>query len=275
MALVDRLDPDHEPGRLTLITRMGAGLVRDRLPAVVEKVEASGHPVVWICDPMHGNTFESARGYKTRSLRRRGRGGARLLRGAPGLGTHPGGIHIELTGDDVTECIGGADGLDRGRPRRTLRDRLRPAAEPPAVPRARLPRRGDPRLGLTSRAGHDPEGRRTGHQFLPRVGKAVRSEIRQPYVGAAGHDGAHERAADFETAYRAVQGRDPRFDGRLYLGVTSTGIYCRPSCPARTPKPANVRFYATAAAAVAAGFRACKRCRPDALPGQSCLGPPW
>ena len=72
---------------------------------------------------------------------------------------------------------------------------------------------------------------------------------------------------DFETAYRAVQGRDPRFDGRLYLGVTSTGIYCRPSCPARTPKPANVRFYATAAAAVAAGFRACKRCRPDALPG--------
>src|SRR4051794_8884046 len=72
---------------------------------------------------------------------------------------------------------------------------------------------------------------------------------------------------DFETAYRAVQARDPRFDGRLYLGVTSTGIYCRPSCPARTPKPENVRFYATAAAAVAAGFRACKRCRPDALPG--------
>ncbi|HTY73141.1 MAG TPA: Ada metal-binding domain-containing protein [Actinomycetes bacterium] len=72
---------------------------------------------------------------------------------------------------------------------------------------------------------------------------------------------------DVETAYRAVQGRDPRFDGRLFLGVTSTGIYCRPSCPARTPKPENVRFYATAAAAVAAGFRACKRCRPDALPG--------
>jgi AraC family transcriptional regulator, regulatory protein of adaptative response / DNA-3-methyladenine glycosylase II len=72
---------------------------------------------------------------------------------------------------------------------------------------------------------------------------------------------------DFATKYRAVQGRDPRFDGRLYLGVTSTGIYCRPSCPARTPKPENVRFYATAAAAVTAGFRACKRCRPDSLPG--------
>src|SRR6476659_2311304 len=76
---------------------------------------------------------------------------------------------------------------------------------------------------------------------------------------------------DFETAYRAVQGRDPRFDGRLYLGVTSTGIYCRPSCPARTPKPANMEFYATAAAAQAAGFRACKRCRPNASPGS----PEW
>jgi AraC family transcriptional regulator, regulatory protein of adaptative response / DNA-3-methyladenine glycosylase II len=74
-------------------------------------------------------------------------------------------------------------------------------------------------------------------------------------------------ATDFDTNYRAVQARDTRFDGRLYLGVTSTGIYCRPSCPARTPKPENVRFYSTAAAAVAAGFRACKRCRPDALPG--------
>lgn len=73
--------------------------------------------------------------------------------------------------------------------------------------------------------------------------------------------------ADGEACYRAVAGRDPRFDGRLYLGVTSTGIYCRPSCPARTPRPENVRFYASAAAAVAAGFRACKRCRPDALPG--------
>ena len=72
---------------------------------------------------------------------------------------------------------------------------------------------------------------------------------------------------DVEVCYRAVAGRDRRFDGRLFLGVTSTGIYCRPSCPARTPKPENVRFYATAAAAVAAGFRACRRCRPEALPG--------
>ncbi|MFS0699684.1 DNA-3-methyladenine glycosylase 2 family protein [Cellulomonas sp. 179-A 4D5 NHS] len=72
---------------------------------------------------------------------------------------------------------------------------------------------------------------------------------------------------DPDAAYRAISGRDPRFDGRLYVGVVSTGVYCRPSCPARTPRPENCRFYPAAAAAVAAGFRACRRCRPDALPG--------
>src|ERR687893_1966485 len=76
---------------------------------------------------------------------------------------------------------------------------------------------------------------------------------------------------DFELCYRAVRSRDDRFDGWFFVGVTSTGIYCRPSCPARTPKRENVRFYATAAAAQAAGFRACKRCRPDATPGS----PEW
>jgi AraC family transcriptional regulator of adaptative response / DNA-3-methyladenine glycosylase II len=76
---------------------------------------------------------------------------------------------------------------------------------------------------------------------------------------------------DFERCYRAVQGRDARFDGWFVTAVTSTGIYCRPSCPAITPKPANVRFYPTAAAAQLTGFRACKRCRPDAAPGS----PEW
>ncbi len=71
--------------------------------------------------------------------------------------------------------------------------------------------------------------------------------------------------------WRAVEAGDPRFDGWVFAGVTSTGIYCRPSCPARTPKRENVRFYPTAAAAQAAGFRACKRCRPDAAPGS----PEW
>ncbi len=76
---------------------------------------------------------------------------------------------------------------------------------------------------------------------------------------------------DFERCYRAVQSRDPRFDGWFVTAVTSTGIYCRPSCPARTPKPAHVRFFATAAAAQTLGFRACLRCRPDAAPGS----PEW
>ncbi|RIQ25093.1 DNA-3-methyladenine glycosylase 2 family protein [Jiangella rhizosphaerae] len=74
---------------------------------------------------------------------------------------------------------------------------------------------------------------------------------------------------DEEACYRAVQGRDARFDGVFYLGVTSTGIYCRPSCPAMTPKRENVRFYRTAAEAQAAGFRTCRRCRPDATPGSA------
>ncbi|SDU28308.1 DNA-3-methyladenine glycosylase 2 family protein [Jiangella alkaliphila] len=74
---------------------------------------------------------------------------------------------------------------------------------------------------------------------------------------------------DEEACYRAVQGRDARFDGVFYIGVTSTGIYCRPSCPAMTPKRQNVRFYRTAAEAQTAGFRACRRCRPDATPGSA------
>ena len=76
---------------------------------------------------------------------------------------------------------------------------------------------------------------------------------------------------DSETAYRAMQSRDARFDGWFFVAVTTTGIYCRPSCPATTPRRENVRFFATAAGAQAAGFRACLRCRPDAVPGS----PQW
>ncbi|TWS17732.1 DNA-3-methyladenine glycosylase 2 family protein [Tsukamurella asaccharolytica] len=72
---------------------------------------------------------------------------------------------------------------------------------------------------------------------------------------------------DFDRCYRAIAGRDPRFDGQFYTAVATTGIYCRPSCPATTPKPQNVSFHVTAAAAQAAGYRACRRCLPDAVPG--------
>ena len=111
LELADRLDPDHEPGRITFITRMGAGKVRDVLPEVVAKVTASGRQVAWVCDPMHGNTFEARNGYKTRAF-------SDVMAELNGffdvheeLGTWPGGVHVELTGDDVTECVGGSDDL--------------------------------------------------------------------------------------------------------------------------------------------------------------------
>lgn len=105
---VERLDPQNTPGRLTLVSRMGNGTVRDVLPAIVEKVEATGHKVIWQCDPMHGNTHESPSGYKTRHFDRIVDEVQGFFEVHHDLGTHPGGIHIELTGEDVTECLGGA-----------------------------------------------------------------------------------------------------------------------------------------------------------------------
>jgi 3-deoxy-7-phosphoheptulonate synthase len=109
LAIIAKLNPDNEAGRLTFITRMGAGLIREKLPALIESVKKSGAIVLWVCDPMHGNTYEAPSGYKTRKF-------DDVLDEVRGffevhkkLGTHPGGIHIELTGDDVTECVGGGD----------------------------------------------------------------------------------------------------------------------------------------------------------------------
>ncbi len=109
--LVERLDPDAIPGRLTLISRMGNGLVRDVLPAIVEKVEATGRQVVWQCDPMHGNTIESPSGFKTRHFDRVVDEVMGFFEVHRDLGSHPGGIHVELTGENVTECLGGADDI--------------------------------------------------------------------------------------------------------------------------------------------------------------------
>jgi len=106
---IDRLDPDREPGRLTFITRMGAKTVRDALPTLVEKITGSGAQVTWICDPMHGNTFESASGYKTRDFEDVVEEVRGFFEVHQGLGTVPGGIHVELTGNDVTECLGGSE----------------------------------------------------------------------------------------------------------------------------------------------------------------------
>jgi len=106
VGLIERLNPDHEPGRLTFITRLGAGRVRDALPPLVEEVRRLGAPVGWVCDPMHGNTFEAPSGYKTRRFDHVLDEVAGFFEVHRGLGTHPGGIHVEFTGDDVTECIG-------------------------------------------------------------------------------------------------------------------------------------------------------------------------
>jgi 3-deoxy-7-phosphoheptulonate synthase len=105
--LVERLDPHNEPGRLTLISRMSNAKVRDVLPPIVEKVQSTGHLVVWHCDPMHGNTEETSDGVKTRHLDRIIDEVDGFFDVHSGLGTHPGGLHVELTGDDVTECLGG------------------------------------------------------------------------------------------------------------------------------------------------------------------------
>ena len=108
-ALVEKLNPQGVEGRLTLITRMGAEKVRQVLPPLVQAVEETGIPVVWVCDPMHGNTVTSGTGYKTRHF-------GTVLEEVRGffeihgeLGTVPGGIHVELTGDDVTEVLGGSE----------------------------------------------------------------------------------------------------------------------------------------------------------------------
>ena len=106
LAIVERLNPDHIPGRMILISRMGTGKIREALPPVIEKVNGAGHPIVWACDPMHGNTRDVG-GVKTRHF-------DDVLDEVLGffevhkqLGTHPGGLHIELTGENVTECLGG------------------------------------------------------------------------------------------------------------------------------------------------------------------------
>jgi len=112
LELCEKLNPDNVPGRLTLISRMGNQKVREVLPPIVEKVTAAGAKVVWQCDPMHGNTVESSNGYKTRHFDRIVDEVLGYFEVHRALGTHPGGLHVELTGEDVTECLGGAQAIE-------------------------------------------------------------------------------------------------------------------------------------------------------------------
>ena len=108
-SLIEKLDPDREPGRLTFISRMGAGKIRDLLPPLIQAADATETKALWITDPMHGNTYEAPSGYKTRKFDDVMNEVTGFFEVHKALGTHPGGIHIELTGDDVTECVGGGE----------------------------------------------------------------------------------------------------------------------------------------------------------------------
>jgi 3-deoxy-7-phosphoheptulonate synthase len=124
--LIEVLNPTNEPGRLTLIARMGADKVETKLPPLVRAVTRAGHKVVWACDPMHGNTIKSSTGYKTRPF-------DRILAEVRGFfavhqaeGSYGGGVHFEMTGQDVTECIGGAQAISEA----SLGDRYHTHCDP-------------------------------------------------------------------------------------------------------------------------------------------------
>jgi 3-deoxy-7-phosphoheptulonate synthase len=126
MALIEKLDPNREPGRLTFITRMGASQIREKLPKLVEAVKASDAKPLWITDPMHGNGITTKNGYKSRrfdDVMDEVAGFFEVHRAAE---TFPGGIHIELTGDDVAECLGGSEMIDE----KTLESRYESLCDP-------------------------------------------------------------------------------------------------------------------------------------------------
>jgi len=111
LRLIDALNPENEPGRLTLIARMGHEKVGEHLPALIRAVEKEGRKVVWSCDPMHGNTIKSSTGFKTRRFDHVLAEVRQFFEVHKAEGTHPGGVHFEMTGQDVTECVGGADAI--------------------------------------------------------------------------------------------------------------------------------------------------------------------
>ncbi len=126
LELIDLLNPENEPGKLTLIARFGANKVAEKLPGLIRAVEREGHVVVWSCDPMHGNTIKAASGYKTRPFDLILREVEEFFAIHRAEGTHPGGIHVEMTGKNVTECTGGARAITD----EDLRDRYHTHCDP-------------------------------------------------------------------------------------------------------------------------------------------------
>lgn len=126
MALIEKLDPNREPGRLTFISRMGASKIREALPKLVEAVRDSGANPLWITDPMHGNGITTKNGYKSRRFDDVMDEVAGFFEVHRAAGTVPGGIHVELTGDDVAECLGGSEQIDES----TLEERYESLCDP-------------------------------------------------------------------------------------------------------------------------------------------------
>ncbi len=111
LRLIDILNPENDPGRLTLICRMGSDIVEDKLPPIIRKVTKEGRKVVWACDPMHGNTIKAGSGYKTRPFDRILSEVKSFFKVHRAEGTYAGGVHFEMTGQNVTECLGGAEAI--------------------------------------------------------------------------------------------------------------------------------------------------------------------
>ena len=126
LSLIDKVDPNREPGRLTLISRMGAGKIRESLPPLVEAVRDAGATPLWITDPMHGNGITTKNGYKSRRFDDVMDEVMGFFEVHRATGTHPGGLHVELTGDDVAECLGGSEQIDE----RTLEQRYESVCDP-------------------------------------------------------------------------------------------------------------------------------------------------
>jgi 3-deoxy-7-phosphoheptulonate synthase len=124
--IIDKLDPTREPGRLTLISRMGAGKIRDELPKLIEAAKEAGATPLWITDPMHGNGITTKNGYKSRRFEDVMDEVMGFFEVHRALGTHPGGLHVELTGDDVAECLGGSEMIDEA----TLEERYESVCDP-------------------------------------------------------------------------------------------------------------------------------------------------
>lgn len=124
--LCDVLNPDNEPGRITLVCRMGAANLYEKYPEIVRQITRSGHKVVWQSDPMHGNTFKAESGFKTRAVDKIRDELIAFFDVHEAEGTHPGGIHLEMTGKDVTECVGGLQNISSAQ----LADRYDTACDP-------------------------------------------------------------------------------------------------------------------------------------------------